>query len=143
MASHVPGQFLNSTATVCPMHSPAAASDDIPDPFLRKFSLTDQGTPNVSHASYTTPAPLARVRPYPSGSRMISWLQRMQGISPNVMLFGSVWSPPLWMKNNVSNDLLPQFVQAWVAYVMLYLASYEAHGVDVAAITMQACRTSR
>ena len=67
----------------------------------------------------------------------------MQGISPNVMLFGSVWSPPLWMKNNVSNDLLPQFVQAWVAYVMLYLASYEAHGVDVAAITMQACRTSR
>lgn len=73
---------------------------------------------------------------------MISWLQRMQAISPNVTLFGSVWSPPLWMKSNLSNDLLPQFFQAWVGYIMQYLASYEARGVDVAAITMQACRTT-
>ena len=73
---------------------------------------------------------------------MISWLQRMQAISPNVTLFGSVWSPPLWMKSNVSNDLLPQFFQAWVGYIMQYLASYQARGVDVAAITMQACRTT-
>ena len=71
---------------------------------------------------------------------MITWLRRMQEITPNITLFGSVWSPPQWMKTVGSNALQPQYLQAWVRYVLLYLTSYSSLGVDIAAITIQVCQ---
>ena len=68
---------------------------------------------------------------------MITWLQRMRSTSPNITLFGSVWSPPQWMKDTGSNALQPRYMQAWVQYVLRYLEAYEGLGVPVAAVTLQ------
>jgi glucosylceramidase len=61
----------------------------------------------------------------------------MQNFNPDITLFGSVWSPPQWMKAGGGNSLLPQFHAAWVTYMMLYLEAYASLGVRIAAITLQ------
>ncbi len=86
-------------------------NNDLPDPSLTNFGLTNQG------------------------NRMVSWLQKMMAISSNITLFGSPWSPPLWMKLN--NSLQEQYVDAWVGYMVKYLQAYHSANLTVFAMTMQ------
>ena len=83
-----------------------------PDPSLRAFDLTDPGR------------------------KMLGWLQRMLAVSPDIKLFGSPWSPPGWMKTE-DNTLRPEYVDAWVSYMLGYVRAYAAGGVAVHALTPQ------
>lgn len=84
---------------------------DTPDPNLTKFNLTV------------------------AGLDMINWLNKMNSVNPDVFLFGSIWSPPKWMKNN--NNLNWIHVDSWVNYIVRYLNEFKKRGVLVDAITMQ------
>ena len=58
-----------------------------------------------------------------------------------ILLFGSPWSPPGWMKNNnnminsdavcLKNDTAAgdSYAQTWANYILLWLQSYEAQGL--------------
>ena len=84
---------------------------DTPDPNLSNFSLG------------------------PYGDTMVSWLQRMRAVEASVTLFGSVWSPPQWMKQN--NNLRWELVDSWVSYFTKYLEAFQEGNVKVDAITLQ------
>ena len=82
----------------------------LPDPDLTKFSLT-------------TP-----------GERMLSWIMRMKDVA-DVLLLGSIWSPPGWMKQN--NNLRWEYIDSYVNYIITYLQTYADNGVEVSAMTLQ------
>ena len=82
-----------------------------PDPTLVNFNLTDPGR------------------------AMVSWLSRMYEKKQDVMLLGSPWSPPQWMKQN--NNLRFELVDVWVSYMVKYLLAYKERGILVDAVTLQ------
>ena len=59
-----------------------------------------------------------------NGRKMLKYLRWMRQINPNVILLGSIWSPPRWMKQN--NNLQWQYVDAWVCSYQY--APYEQSG---------------
>jgi len=74
--------------------------DDLPagqtDPTLQNFSLA------------------------PDLADMIPVLKQILTINPNIKIFGSPWSPPVWMKNNsssVGGTLLPQYYGTFANYL--------------------------
>ena len=73
------------------------------------------------------------------GEKMVQWLVRMNAATggDNVTLLGSLWSPPLWMKHPVSNQLLEQYYDAYTSYIVKYVAAFRAAGVTVDAVTLQ------
>jgi glucosylceramidase len=58
-----------------------------------------------------------------------------------LMVFGSPWSPPAFMKSN--NDmlhggkLLPAFYQSWATYYTRFIKAYEKEGVPIWGISIQ------
>ena len=71
------------------------------------------------------------------GNRMVDWIIKMYSYNPNITLFGSVWSPPTWMKYNENNTLIPKLYSSWVEYMLKYLQAFKDKGVDVDGITLQ------
>jgi glucosylceramidase len=61
--------------------------------------------------------------------------------NPDLLFYGSPWSPPAWMKDN--NDmlhggkLLPEYRASWADYFSKWITAYEAQGVTVWGITVQ------
>lgn len=61
--------------------------------------------------------------------------------NPDLLFYGSPWSPPAWMKDN--NDmlhggkLLPEYRASWAAYFSKWITSYEAQGVKLWGVTVQ------
>jgi len=86
--------------------------NDVPDPSLQFFNVTEQG------------------------ERMFHWLGRMADVAGNdTTLVGSVWSVPQWMK--AANTLRSEFSESWVQYVTTYLEAAQRRGVSINAVTMQ------
>jgi len=81
--------------------------------------------PNLAHFDITQ-----------SGEKMLSWLKRMFEKQSDILLLGTPWSPPAWMKNS-SNQLQEQYVDAWAMYMVKYLQAAKAKGVKVDALTIQ------
>jgi O-glycosyl hydrolase len=75
------------------------------------------------------------------GAKMVAWLQRMGNVSSavgtNVTLLGSLWSPPLWMKHPLTNNLLEEYYDAYASYVVKYVGAFKDAGVTVDAVTLQ------
>ena len=67
-------------------------------------------------------------------------IKEAQRINPDLFFFGSVWTPPAWMKLNgelcggwISRRHLPVFCD----YYVKFLQAYRAEGIDVKALTVQ------
>lgn len=89
------------------------------------FDNTSQPDPNLDQFSLTE-----------HGEKMVDWILRMYQQNPVVKLLGSPWSAPQWMKGK-TNEILPQYEDAWVNYMVKYLQAYHAKGIDVTAMTIQ------
>ncbi len=58
-----------------------------------------------------------------------------------LLLYGSPWSPPAFMKDNNNmlkgGKLLPEFYQSWANYYTKFIKAYESEGIPVWGITLQ------
>ena len=60
--------------------------------------------------------------------------------NPNLVLFGSPWSPPAWMKTSGklgTGRVKPECYPAFAKYLFKFVKAYEAEGVPIYAITVQ------
>ena len=94
--------------------------DDMPkgetDPDLAKFSLA------------------------PDRADVIPALKEILAISPHIMILGSPWSAPAWMKTNddvKGGNLKPEFYGAFAAYFVKYIEGMRAEGINITAITVE------
>lgn len=94
--------------------------DDLPagatDPELRKFSL------DIDRAS------------------VIPMLREILAINPRIMILGSPWSAPAWMKTNDNlkgGHLKPEYYGAYARYFVRYIEGMKAAGIDISAVTVQ------
>ena len=77
---------------------------------------------------------------------IIPLVQSAQGVSPELKLFASPWSPPAWMKDSGKidgggdNSRLRDDDRVYAAYALYfekYLAGYRAHGIPIARLCPQ------
>lgn len=94
--------------------------DDLPegetDPELTKFSIEKD-------RAYVLPA-----------------IKIAQKANPNLLFFGSPWSPPAWMKTSGrlgTGSLKPECYPVFAKYLLKFIQAYEAEGVPMYAITVQ------
>jgi glucosylceramidase len=71
---------------------------------------------------------------------VIPVLKEILAIQPSIMIMGSPWSPPVWMKDN--NDtrggsLKPEYYAAYAKYFIRYIQEMKKEGIDIDAITVQ------
>lgn len=71
---------------------------------------------------------------------LIPVLREILTISPRLPILASPWTAPSWMKTNGApkgGHLKPEFYGVYAQYFVRYLQAMQAHGIPVAAITMQ------
>lgn len=71
---------------------------------------------------------------------IISVLKEAKAINPDLLLFGSVWSPPAWMKanNSLIGGTLPDAnIPVLAAYLRKAVTAYAGQGLPLYAVTMQ------
>lgn len=102
------------------MNDHAYTYDDMPpgqtDPQLAKFSL-DADSADV-----------------------IPVLKQILAINPHIMILGSPWSAPAWMKTNdklKGGNLKPEYYGAYAQYFVKYIEGMQAEGISIDAITVQ------
>ena len=86
------------------------------DPALRRFSLA------------------------PDERALIPTLREILSIAPGLPILASPWSPPVWMKTNgqvKGGTLRSDMDNAFARYLVAYVRGMAAHGVPIAAITLQ------
>lgn len=60
--------------------------------------------------------------------------------NPNLLFFGSTWSPPAWMKTSGklgTGSVKPECYPALAKYLLKFIQAYEAEGIPLYAITVQ------
>jgi glucosylceramidase len=61
--------------------------------------------------------------------------------NPDLLLFGSPWSPPAWMKDNYNMEwggkLLPEYWWSWSLYFSKWITAYKNQGVNIWGVTVQ------
>ncbi len=71
---------------------------------------------------------------------LIPLLKQILAINPGIVLMGSPWSPPTWMKDNnssIGGSLLPQYYGVYARYFVKYLQAMQAEGIRIHAVTVQ------
>lgn len=71
---------------------------------------------------------------------LIPVLKEILAINPDIMILGSPWSPPTWMKTNKKSkggSLLPEYYDAYALYFAKYIKAMAAEGIRIDAITIQ------
>jgi glucosylceramidase len=71
---------------------------------------------------------------------IISVLKEAKAINPNLQLFGSVWSPPAWMKTNNSllgGSLPDSNIPVLATYLRKAVTAYAGQGLPLTAVTIQ------
>lgn len=76
----------------------------------------------------------------PDRADVIPVLKEILGINPHILILGSPWSAPVWMKTN--NDtrggsLKPEYYPAYAKYFVRYIQDMKAAGIRIDAITVQ------
>jgi glucosylceramidase len=94
--------------------------DDLPagetDPDLTKFSLA------------------------PDRADVIPVMKEILAINPRILILGSPWSAPAWMKSNTAvkgGHLKPEYYDAYAQYFVRYIQGMKAEGIRIDAITIQ------
>ncbi|WP_433040668.1 RICIN domain-containing protein [Dactylosporangium sp. CS-033363] len=73
-------------------------------------------------------------------SNIIAVLREAKAINPNLLLFGSTWSAPPWMKANnaiTGGPLLDAQVPTFATYLRKAVTAYAAQGLPLYALTLQ------
>lgn len=76
----------------------------------------------------------------PDLNGVISVLQNILQINPNIKILGSPWSAPVWMKDNnstIGGSLQPQYYGVYAQYFVKYIQEMKNLGITVDAITVQ------
>ncbi len=71
---------------------------------------------------------------------LIPVLKEILAINPKIMILGSPWSAPVWMKTNKDTrggSLKPEYYDAYAKYFVKYINSLMAEGIIIDAITVQ------
>jgi glucosylceramidase len=73
---------------------------------------------------------------------LLPYIRAAQEIRPDLTLFASPWSPPVWMKqrrryNGSSLRSEPEVLAAYAHYLRLFVEAYAAEGIPVAQIHVQ------
>ena len=71
---------------------------------------------------------------------ILPMLREARKANPDLFLFSSPWSPPGWMKANLSmlgGSMRRKYMSSYANYFLKFLQGYEAEGVPVQAITVQ------
>lgn len=71
---------------------------------------------------------------------VITALQDILSINPNIKILGSPWSAPAWMKDNnnfVGGSLLPQYYAVYAQYFVKYIQAMASEGITIDAVTIQ------
>lgn len=119
-----PGQAgvstLRLTIGASDMNDHVFTYDDLPpgetDPALRHFTLAEDE------------------------KDVIPVMKEVLAISPHLGVLASPWTAPSWMKTNgdpKGGHLKPEFYGVYAQYLVRYLQAMQAHGIPVAAITLQ------
>jgi glucosylceramidase len=83
---------------------------------------------------------LARFSLDPDRRDVIPILKQILAINPKIMILGSPWSAPAWMKTNgnaKAGELQQQYYPAYAAYFVKYLSGMKQEGINIDAITIQ------
>ncbi|MEW2523033.1 RICIN domain-containing protein [Actinacidiphila alni] len=71
---------------------------------------------------------------------IVSVLKEARAINPDLLLFGSVWSPPAWMKANnslIGGTLPDSNIPVLATYLRKAVTAYAGQGLPLYAVTMQ------
>jgi glucosylceramidase len=71
---------------------------------------------------------------------VIPILKEILAINPDLLILGSPWSPPAWMKDNHDTrggKLLKEYYPAYASYFVKYIEGMKAEGIRIDAITVQ------
>lgn len=74
--------------------------------------------------------------------RIIPYIREALSIQPKLRLWGSVWTPPTWMKDNKAFDSGnfiddPDMYRAYALYLLKFIQSYRKEGLPVEAVAVQ------
>lgn len=99
----------------------------------RVFSYDDipAGQTDTTMASFTLG---------PDRADVIPILKKILMINPAIMILGSPWSAPVWMKTNnssIGGSLKPQYYSAYAKYFVKYIQGMKEEGIPIDAITIQ------
>ncbi|MDQ6634493.1 MAG: glycosyl hydrolase [Gemmatimonadota bacterium] len=101
---------------------------------------------SLRHYSYddapgdTRDSALAGFSIEPDRADKLPVIKRALAINPQLVLVGSPWSPPAWMKTGrslVTGTLEPESYPAFADYFVKFIEAYGAEGVPIAAVTLQ------
>ena len=87
-----------------------------------------------------TDADMARFSLDPDRADVIPVLKEILAVNPRILILGSPWSAPAWMKtnNNVKGGKLkPEYYDAYAKYFVKYIQGMKAEGIRIDAITVQ------
>lgn len=73
-------------------------------------------------------------------SAVISLLQEILAINPDLKIMASPWTAPVWMKDNnsfIGGSLRPEYYQAYAEYWVKYLQAMQEVGITIDALTPQ------
>jgi glucosylceramidase len=76
----------------------------------------------------------------PDREAVIPVLKEILAINPKLLILGSPWSAPAWMKDNDDTRggrLQPQFYAAYAKYFVNYIGGMKGEGIRIDAITVQ------
>ncbi|SFH05558.1 glycoside hydrolase family 30 protein [Pontibacter chinhatensis] len=76
----------------------------------------------------------------PDKKYLIPVLKEILAINPDILIMGSPWSPPTWMKTNnssIGGSLKPEYYDAYARYFVKYIEGMTAEGIILDAITVQ------
>ncbi|WP_210490000.1 glycoside hydrolase family 30 protein [Rufibacter aurantiacus] len=76
----------------------------------------------------------------PDREFLIPVLKEILAINPKIMILGSPWSPPTWMKTNNNSkggSLKPEWYDAYAKYFVKYVQEMAKEGITIDAITVQ------
>ena len=76
----------------------------------------------------------------PDQENLIPILKEILAINPEILIMGSPWSPPTWMKTNgstVGGELKPEYFTAYANYFVKYIEEMANEGIRIDAITVQ------
>ncbi len=83
---------------------------------------------------------LAKFNLDPDRADVIPVLKEILAINPHIMILGSPWSAPAWMKTNDDvrgGNLKPEFYDAFANYFTKYIQGMKAEGITITAITVE------
>ncbi|KAA3440207.1 glycoside hydrolase family 30 protein [Rufibacter hautae] len=76
----------------------------------------------------------------PDRAFLLPVLKEILAINPKIMILGSPWSPPTWMKTNNNSkggSLKPEWYDAYAKYFVKYVQEMAKEGITIDAITVQ------